>query len=100
MPKKKAIIKDWSEYYDQTDILKELLEEPVHFSLDDQLQREILAGRRTRRLKNLTIKMDPLQIQMIRKMAIMKSIPYQTLIRQWLSEKIKGELNSHIPSGT
>jgi hypothetical protein len=90
---KKANIKDWGEYYDRTDIFNELLEEPVHFSLDDQLQKEILSGKRTRRLKNLTIKMDPLQIQMIRKMAIMRSIPYQTLIRQWLSEKIKGELN-------
>ena len=92
MEKKKATVKDWVDYYDRTDILKELLEEPVHFSLDDQLQKEILSGRRARRLKNLTIKMDPLQIQMIRKMAIMRSIPYQTLIRQWLSEKIKGEL--------
>jgi hypothetical protein len=93
LPKKKATIKDWDDYYDQTDIFNELLEEPVHFSLDDQLQKEILSGKRTRRLKNLTLKMDPLQIQMIRKMAIMKSIPYQTLIRQWISEKIKGELN-------
>jgi hypothetical protein len=93
LPKKTANIKDWGEYYDRTDIFSDLLEEPVHFSLDDQLQKEILSGKRTRRLKNLTIKMDPLQIQMIRKMAIMKSIPYQTLIRQWLSEKIKGELN-------
>ncbi len=93
MAKEKASVKDLADYYDRTDILKELLEEPVHFSLDDQLQREILSGKRARRLKNFTIKIDPLQIQMIRKMAIMKSIPYQTLIRQWLSEKIKGELN-------
>jgi predicted DNA binding CopG/RHH family protein len=93
MPKGKASINDWAEYYDRTDILKELSEEPIHFSLDDQLQKEILSGKRVRKLKNLTIKIDPLQIQMIRKMATMKSIPYQTLIRQWLSEKIKGELN-------
>ena len=93
MPTKKPTSKDWTGYYDEKDILSELLEEPVHFSLDDQLQKEILSGKRARRLRNLTIKMDPLQIQMIRKMAIMKSIPYQTLIRQWLSEKIKGELN-------
>jgi predicted DNA binding CopG/RHH family protein len=93
LPKKKAPIKDWAEYYNRTDILEELSEEPIHFSLDDQLQKEILSGKRVRKLKNLTIKIDPLQIQMIRKMATMKSIPYQTLIRQWLSEKIKGELN-------
>ncbi len=93
MASKKTTIKDWPKYYDQADILNELLEEPVHFSLDDQIQKEILSGKRARRLKNLTIKMDPLQIQMIRKMAVTKSIPYQTLIRHWLSEKIKGELN-------
>jgi hypothetical protein len=90
---KQATSKDWPEYYDRADILNELIEEPVHFSLDDQLQKEILFGKRARRLKNLTIKVDPLQIQMIRKMAVTKSIPYQTLIRLWLSEKIKGELN-------
>jgi predicted DNA binding CopG/RHH family protein len=93
MASKKPTIKDWPKYYDQANILNELLDEPVHFSLDDQLQKEILSGKRARRLKNLTIKMDPLQIQMIRKMAVTKSIPYQTLIRLWLSEKIKGELN-------
>jgi hypothetical protein len=91
--KRKPETKDWSEYYNQVDILDELIEEPVYFSLDDQLQKEILTGKRARRLKNLTIKMDPLQIQMIRKMAVTKSMPYQTLIRHWLSEKIKGELN-------
>lgn len=42
MGQKKPEIKDWSEYYDQVDILDELLEEPIHFSLDDQLQKEIL----------------------------------------------------------
>jgi len=67
---------------------KRALEEPVHFSLDDQLQKEILFGKRARRLKNVTIKIDPLQMQMIRKMAVTKSMPYQTLIRHWLSEKI------------
>lgn len=92
MARKKATPKDWAEYYDQADILNELLEEPVPFSLDDQLREEILSGSRVRRLKNVTLKIDPLQIQMIRKMAVTKSIPYQTLIRHWLSEKIKSEL--------
>ena len=93
MAKRKTKTKDWPVYYDQSNILSEILEEPVHFSLDDRLQKEILSGKRTRKLKNLTIKMDPLQIQMIRKMAVTKSFPYQTLIRHWLSDKIKGELN-------
>jgi hypothetical protein len=36
--------------------------------------------------------MDPLQIITIRKLAAMKSIPYQTLIRHWFSDKIRREL--------
>jgi len=33
-------------------------------------------------------------ILMIRKLATTKSLPYQTLIRHWLSEKIKSELDA------
>jgi len=44
-------------------------------------------------LKNISIKMDPLQVQAIKKVATMKSIPYQTLIRHWLSENLKKELH-------
>ena len=94
MIKTKDRIKNWADYYDHSDILDELLEEPVHFSLDPELQKEILAGSRAKKLKNITIKMDPIQIQMIRKLATTKSLPYQTLIRHWLSEKIKSELSA------
>jgi predicted DNA binding CopG/RHH family protein len=60
--------------------------------LDDRLRRDIVLKKRKRRLQNVTIKMDPLQIHAIRKLATMKSIPYQTLIRHWLSQEIKNEL--------
>ncbi len=92
MPKMKKSLQNWAGYYDHTDILGELVEDPAHFSLDPNLQKEILSGTRVKKLKNVTIKMDPLQIQMIRKLAVTKSMPYQTLIRHWLSEKIKNEL--------
>lgn len=85
-------IQNFADYYDHTDILEELVEEPVRFSLDPDLQKEILSGTRVKKLKNITIKMDPIQIQMIRKLAVTKSMPYQTLIRHWLSEKIKSEI--------
>lgn len=93
MKKKKRKARDWAAYYDRTNILGELLEEPVEFSLDDQLLRDILSGKRKRKLQNVTIKMDPLQIRAIRKLATMKSIPYQTLLRHWLANQIKQELN-------
>ena len=92
MKKENSQLTDWASYYDQEGILSELLEEPVAFTLDDRLRRDIVLKKRKRRLQNVTIKMDPLQIQAIRKLATTKSIPYQTLIRHWLSEEIKKEL--------
>ncbi len=90
---KKERDKQWADYYDQVNILDELLEEPVEFSLEERLRRDILSKNRKRRLQNITIKIDPLQVQAIRKLATTKSVPYQTLIRHWLSEEIKKELN-------
>jgi predicted DNA binding CopG/RHH family protein len=90
---KKEKDKQWADYYDRVNILDELLEEPVEFSLREQLRRDVLSRKRKRRLQNVTIKIDPLQVQAIRKLATTKSIPYQTLIRHWLSEEIKKELS-------
>lgn len=55
---------------------------------------EILSGKRKRKLKNITIKIDPLQVKAIKKLSTMKSIPYQSLIRSWLAEGIKSEMDS------
>jgi hypothetical protein len=76
MKREKQKARKWDDYYDQVDILSELTEEPVEFRLDDQLRSEILSKRRKRKLQNVTIKIDPLQIQAIRKLATSKSIPY------------------------
>ncbi len=65
----------------------------MEFSLDERLLREILEKKRKSKLQNVTIKMDPLQIRAIRKLATMKSMPYQTLVRHWLSDKIRQELD-------
>ncbi len=80
-------------YYDRRGVLGELEERPVEFALEEELRRQILRGRRTRRLQNISIKLDPAQIQALRKIATMKSIPYQTLIREWLAEGIRKELH-------
>lgn len=84
--------KEWIDYYNQTNILDEIIDEPIELSLDEQLRQNILSGKNRRKLKNITIKIDPIQIRAIRKLATMKSIPYQTLIRHWLAEEIKKEL--------
>jgi len=54
-------------------ILDELLEERVEFSLGEQLRRDIPSKRRKRNLQNVTIRIDPLQVQAIRKLATTKS---------------------------
>lgn len=94
MTKEKRKSKDWIKYYEGKSILDEITDEPVDLSLGDTLREEILSGKRKRKLKNVTIKVDPLQIMAIKKLSNMKSIPYQTLIRHWLSEGIKEELDS------
>jgi hypothetical protein len=82
---------DLAKYYERRGVLGELENGTVEFVLEEELRRPILAGRRTRRLQNISIKLDPAQIQALRKIATMKSIPYQTLIRQWLADGIRKE---------
>ncbi len=94
MKKQAPKIKSWSRYYDDRDILDEITDEPVDLVLDEHLREDILSGKRKRKLKNITIKVDPLQVKAIKKLSTMKSIPYQTLIRSWLAEGIKSEMDA------
>ena len=80
--------------YDERNILDEIIDESVDLILDEHLRDDILSGKRKRKLKNVTIKIDPLQVKAIKKLSTMKSIPYQTLIRSWLAEGIKTEMDS------
>ena len=83
---------DAASYYDRRGVLGEIVDRPVEFALDEELRSQILLGKRVRRLKNLSIKLDEAQIIAIRKIATLKSTPYQTLIRQWLAARIRAEL--------
>jgi predicted DNA binding CopG/RHH family protein len=94
MSKQAPKSKNWIQYYDDRNILDEITNESVDLILDEQLRDEILSGKRKRKLKNITIKVDPLQVKAIKKLSTMKSIPYQTLIRSWLAEGIKSEMES------
>ena len=94
MRKQASKPKNWTRYYDDLDILDEITDESVDMILDEHLRDDILSGKRKRKLKNVTIKMDPLQVKAIKKLSTMKSIPYQTLIRSWLAEGIKTEMDS------
>ena len=82
-----------AQFYDKRGALEEILDEPIEMGLETELRKSILSGKRRRKLTNISIKVDPLQIQAIKKVATMKSIPYQTLIRHWLSQGIRKELH-------
>ena len=86
--------KNWIRYYDERDILDEITDESVDLILAEHLREDILSGKRKRNLKNITIKVDPLQVKAIKKLSTMKSIPYQTLIRSWFAEGITSEMDS------
>ena len=94
MSKQNAKSKNWIRYYEESNILDEITDETVDLILDEHLRDEILSGKRKRKLKNVTIKIDPLQVKAIKKLSTMKSIPYQTLIRSWLAEGIKSKMDS------
>ena len=81
-----------AQYYDARGVLGEIEDEAVDVTLDEALRADIVEGRRARRLQNVSIKLDPAHIQAVRKIATMKAVPYQTLIRQWLAEAVRREL--------
>jgi|SRR5208283_1722535 len=80
------------EYYDKKGVLGEIIDEDIVISLDEDLAADIVSGKRRRKLQNVTIKIDPLYLISLKKVATKKGIPYQTLVRQWVAEKIRKEL--------
>jgi predicted transglutaminase-like protease len=60
MSKQNAKSKNWIRYYDERNILDEITDETVGLILDEQLRDELLSAKRGRKLKNATIKIDPL----------------------------------------
>jgi predicted transglutaminase-like protease len=75
MKKQASKPKNWIRYYDDRDILDEITDESVDMILDEHLRDDILSGKRKRKLKNVTIKVDPLQVKAIKKLSTMKSVP-------------------------
>lgn len=90
--KREAIDRRIRDYYDAHGVLDQITDKDIEASLDDELREAILTGNRKRKLKNVSIKMDPLYLLSIKKIATTKGIPYQTLVRLWLVEKIRREL--------
>jgi hypothetical protein len=59
-------------YYDDRVILNEITEEPVNLVFDESLRNDTILGKRKRNLKNVMIKIDPLQIKATKKLSTMK----------------------------
>ena len=70
-----------ADYYDSHGVLAHIVDEPVDMALEAELREEVTSGAHKRRLQNLSIKLDPAHIAALRKIATLKAIPYQTLIR-------------------
>ncbi|MFQ6093944.1 MAG: CopG family antitoxin [bacterium] len=86
--------KEEVEFWDEhgvLDFIEGEVDEPI--GLDSKLKEAILGGKRKRRLKNISLKIDPVFIQAIKKIATQKSLPYQSLIRMWLAQDIRRELH-------
>jgi hypothetical protein len=80
-------------YYDRQGVLDEILQDaPIQISLATDLRKAILSGKRHQRLENISLKLDPLYVIAIKKIATQQAVPYQTLLRSWLAAKIKEHL--------
>ena len=84
------------EFWDSHSFLDfpEEIEETKFFSLAPELKKEILAGKRKQPGVNISLRFEPSHLAAVKKLATMKSLPYQNLIRMWVVEKLKTELYS------
>ena len=93
MRKRKKIEKYDAKYYETHDLMEMIVEEDVDISFDEGLREAVLSKKRRKPMKNISIKMDPFILIGIKKIATQKGIPYQNLIRHWVTEEMKKELN-------
>lgn len=77
----------WDEH-DSTEFIEDL--EQVEIELAPELEEEILSKRELK--KPITLRLEPSQIDAVKKIAVKKGLPYQTLIRLWISERIRKEI--------
>jgi predicted DNA binding CopG/RHH family protein len=76
----------WDEH-DTTEFIDDF--EPVEIELSPELRDEIISKRELK--KSVTLRLEPSQIKAVKKIAAKKGLPYQTLIRLWIAEKIRNE---------
>jgi len=77
----------WDEH-DSTEFIEDF--EPVEIELSPELEDEILSKRELK--KPITLRLEPSQIDAVKRIAVKKGLPYQTLIRLWITERIRTEI--------
>ena len=74
----------WDEH-DSTEFIEDF--EPIEIELSNELEDGILSKRELK--KPITLRLEPNQIDAVKKIACKKGLPYQTLIRLWITERIR-----------
>lgn len=74
----------WDEH-DSTEYLDDF--EPVEIKVSPKLENEILDKRELK--KPVTLRLEPSQIEAVKKIAYKQGLPYQTLIRMWVVKEIQ-----------
>lgn len=65
--------------------------EPIEIDFSKELEDGILSKRELK--KPITLRLEPSQIDAVKKIAGKKGLPYQTLIRLWITERIKNPMS-------
>ena len=77
-------------FWDTHDSIEYLDEfKSVEIEVVPELEESILAKRELK--KPVTLRLDPAQIENVKRIASRKGLPYQTLIRMWITEAIQQE---------
>lgn len=77
----------WDEH-DSIEFIEEF--DPIEIEVASELEEEILNKRVLK--KPVTLRLEPSQIDAVKKIAVKKGLPYQTLIRMWIVERIRTEI--------
>ena len=70
------------------------VEEVEPFPLSPRLRDDLVAGRRRRAKVSVSFRMDPAHLAAVKKVATVKSLAYQNLMRMWIAEKLRDELHT------
>ena len=73
--------------HDSIEFLDEF--KPAEIEVAPELEQRILTKRELK--KPVTLRLEPAQIEDVKRIASRKGLPYQTLIRMWITEAIQQE---------